>query len=238
MNKVAYHIASHHKFIHVADINSRFIYIEGVDAEASLTIVDHAGELIPAAWGFVNDNINEGVYPIDSFPHSLHPNNISKAPNVSLKWQKRFMQMATMCAGWSKDPSTQVGAVISRGNNFISMGFNGYAKGVEDKIDTRDVKYMKVIHAEENAILQSNQSIAGASIFATHFPCPNCCAKIIQKDITEIYVPVQSEDYLSRWGDKTKISMGMIEEVGIRVIYVKDFEPTATTLPNACDHSH
>ncbi len=30
------------------------------------------------------------------------------------KWAKRFYQMAELVASWSKDPSTQVGAVITK----------------------------------------------------------------------------------------------------------------------------
>lgn len=139
---------------------------------------------------------------------------------ISMKWQQRFMQMAFMVAGWSKDPSTQVGAVITEGNRIISMGFNGFPEGVADNEKPRQIKYLMTIHAEENAILHADRKLDDCSIFVTHFPCPNCCAKIIQKKISTIYVPKQTEDYLSRWGDKTKVSMEMIEEVGINVIKV------------------
>ncbi|MGL5290931.1 MAG: dCMP deaminase family protein, partial [Vibrionaceae bacterium] len=35
---------------------------------------------------------------------------------MSSKWNIRFYQMAQLVASWSKDPSTQVGAVIAKGN--------------------------------------------------------------------------------------------------------------------------
>ncbi|MBO0217682.1 cell division protein DedD, partial [Vibrio sp. Vb2880] len=48
------------------------------------------------------------------------------------KWAKRLYQMAELVASWSKDPSTQVGAVITKQNRIVSVGFNGYPHGVSD----------------------------------------------------------------------------------------------------------
>jgi dCMP deaminase len=140
---------------------------------------------------------------------------------LNKKWQARFMDMAFMVATWSKDPSTQVGAVIIDGNHIVSMGFNGYPHGVEDRADDREIKYLKTIHAEENAILHANRNINGCSLFATHLPCPNCCAKIIQVGISQVFIPHQTDDYLSRWGDKVKVSMGMFNECGVSVIQME-----------------
>lgn len=129
-----------------------------------------------------------------------------------------------MNASWSKDPSTKVGAVITEGNRIISMGFNGYPHGVTDNPeDPREIKYLKVLHGEENAILHARRDLAGCNIFATHFPCPNCTAKIIQVGIKRIYIPEHDADYYERWKDKIAISMKMIKETGLEVITVKGF---------------
>lgn len=95
------------------------------------------------------------------------------------KWEKRFYQMAELVASWSKDPSTQVGAVITKQNRIVSVGFNGYPHGVSDSVDTdeRELKYLKTLHAEENAILFSKRDLDGCDIWVTHFPCPNCAAR-------------------------------------------------------------
>ncbi len=143
---------------------------------------------------------------------------------ISEKWQARFMEMAFMNASWSKDPSTKVGSVITEGNRIISMGFNGYPHGVTDNPDDpRTVKYLQIIHSEENAILHARRNLEGCSIFATHFPCPNCTAKIIQVGIKTIYVPEHDEDYYERWKDKIEISMKMINETGVIVKTLKGF---------------
>ena len=49
------------------------------------------------------------------------------------KWNMRFLEMAKMVGSWSKDPSTQVGAVIvDDDRRVISLGYNGFPKGVAD----------------------------------------------------------------------------------------------------------
>ncbi|PMH44511.1 cell division protein DedD [Vibrio sp. 10N.286.49.B3] len=135
------------------------------------------------------------------------------------KWSKRFFQMAELVASWSKDPSTQVGAVITKKNRIVSVGFNGYPHGVSDSVatDSRDMKLLKTLHAEENAILFAKRDLDECDIWVTHFPCPNCAAKIIQTGIKSVHCPEQSEDFLSRWGDKIKVSQDMFEQSGVTI---------------------
>ncbi|MBC7000932.1 cytidine/deoxycytidylate deaminase family protein [Photobacterium sp. BZF1] len=135
------------------------------------------------------------------------------------KWEVRFFQMAELVGSWSKDPSTQVGAVITKGNRIVSVGFNGYPHGVSDSADTddREMKLLKTLHAEENAILFAKRDLADCDIWVTHFPCPNCAAKIIQTGISTVHCPEQTEDFLSRWGDKIQVSQEMFEQAGVRV---------------------
>ena len=143
---------------------------------------------------------------------------------MASKWAQRFFQLAELVGSWSKDPSTQVGAVITQGNRVVSLGFNGYPHGVSDRADTddRDMKYAKTIHAEENAILFAKRDLANCEIWVTHFPCPNCAAKIIQTGITVVHCPAQTSDFLSRWGEKITISESMFVEAGVQVHWVKE----------------
>ncbi|MFO6422551.1 dCMP deaminase family protein [Motilimonas sp. KMU-193] len=135
------------------------------------------------------------------------------------KWAARFFQMAELVSSWSKDPSTQVGAVITEHNRIVSLGFNGYPHGISDsaETDSREMKLLKTLHAEENAILFAKRDLAGCEIWVTHFPCPNCAAKIIQTGIAVVHCPEQSEDFLSRWGDKIKVSQDMFEQANVKV---------------------
>ncbi|MCE2570526.1 dCMP deaminase family protein [Motilimonas eburnea] len=135
------------------------------------------------------------------------------------KWAARFFQMAELVSSWSKDPSTQVGAVITESNRIVSLGFNGYPHGISDsaETDSREMKLLKTLHAEENAILFAKRDLAGCEIWVTHFPCPNCAAKIIQTGIAVVHCPEQTEDFLSRWGDKIKVSQDMFTQANVKV---------------------
>ena len=99
-------------------------------------------------------------------------------------WDARFLQMAALVATWSKDPSTKVGAVITRGKFVISLGFNGHPSGIDDsaaRLHDREQKYRTIIHAEMNAILSARQPLDGCTLYVVPFmPCSNCGAVIVQ----------------------------------------------------------
>jgi len=137
------------------------------------------------------------------------------------KWDRRFLEMAKLVSSWSKDPSTQCGAVITKGNRIISLGFNGFPKGVSDlpeRYNNRETKYKMTIHAEVNAILFSDPCIKNCTIFVyPMLPCSRCACQIIQTGIKKVVSIKPSEDLLFRWGNEIKISKIMYKEVGIEV---------------------
>ena len=47
-------------------------------------------------------------------------------------------------------------------------------------------KHSYVVHAEVNAILNSNRSVKGCSMYVTLFPCNECAKMIVQAGIKEI----------------------------------------------------
>ena len=73
-----------------------------------------------------------------------------------INWNKRFIDLAEHISTWSKDRSTQCGAVIAdKENRVVSLGYNGFPTGFNDDIDSRHespVKYSYTEHAERNAI--------------------------------------------------------------------------------------
>lgn len=76
----------------------------------------------------------------------------------------------------------RVGAVIVLGDHLISTGYNGSVRGAPH-CDVaghllRDGHCVRTIHAEQNAILFARQSIEGATVYVTHFPCL-ICAKLL-----------------------------------------------------------
>lgn len=108
------------------------------------------------------------------------------------KWDRRFMDLAEHVAGWSKDPSTKVGAIIADlDNRVVGMGYNGFPRGVQDRkerYEDRPVKYGFVVHAELNAILNARPAdLRGCTLYVTLSPCRECAKAIIQSGIDAVY---------------------------------------------------
>jgi dCMP deaminase len=140
------------------------------------------------------------------------------------KWDIRFLKLAEHISKWSKDPSTQVGAVITNGKRIISTGFNGFSKGVndtEDRYSNRDFKYPAVIHAEVNAILFAKQDLCDCTIYTYPMPpCARCASMIIQAGIKRIVAISPSNDQLSRWEDDFLISSELYKDVGMNLEFI------------------
>lgn len=136
------------------------------------------------------------------------------------KWDQRFTDVARLVSTWSKDPSTQVGAVIvDAKKRVISVGFNGYPRGVDDTYDTRERKLLRTIHAEANALMFARRSVEGCTIYVTHHPCANCAAKLIQSGITRVVI---GQDINDRWADHVAEAKMMFEESGVEVVHIND----------------
>lgn len=140
-------------------------------------------------------------------------------------WHKRFIEMAQLVASWSKDPSTQAGAVITNGNRVVSLGFNGFPAGTDDSPElyaNRERKYRRVIHAEKNAMAFARCDLTGCTIYVTHAPCSQCAAEIIQSGIGYIVCPNPwaNHDYMSRWRDDVLETEAMCREAGVLLDYI------------------
>lgn len=136
-------------------------------------------------------------------------------------WDKRFLELAAHIAGWSKDPSTKVGAVIVRPNKTIaSVGFNGFPRGIEDtpsRLENREEKYPRIVHAELNAILNCPERPEGYTLYATLAPCAQCTAAIIQSGIRRICTYIETNE---RWAQQQAIASEMCKEAGIQIYYL------------------
>lgn len=142
---------------------------------------------------------------------------------MDAKWVGRFATMAAHVAEWSKDPSSQVGAVIVRPDKTIaSVGFNGLPRGVNDdpaRLGDRDTKLRYTVHAELNAILAAKEPLTDYSIFVWPFqPCSGCAAAIIQAGISTVYCPKSPET--SRWAESFTAARTMFRESGIVIRWI------------------
>ena len=117
-----------------------------------------------------------------------------KRENV-LSWDDYFMGIALLSAKRSKDPNTQLGCcIVSPDNIIMSIGYNGFPRGCSDDNlpwerngDLCDTKYPYVVHAELNAILNSNRDLRGCKLYVGMHPCNECAKAIIQCGIKEVY---------------------------------------------------
>ena len=115
-------------------------------------------------------------------------------------WNARFMALAQHVALWSKDESTKVGAVIvDKDNRIVSLGYNGPPRGVSDEHINREIKLLRTLHAEENAILFTDRDPEGCTLYVTHHPCAHCAAMIAQVGIVRVVIPPIEAAFLERW---------------------------------------
>ena len=117
----------------------------------------------------------------------------------ALNWEEYFMLCALLARERSKDPSTQVGAVIVKNNRILSVGYNGTPRGMSDEEmpwnslgekngNILEVKNSFVIHAEANALdnLPLGTDLEGATMYVSLSPCPECAKRIAQSKIKRV----------------------------------------------------
>lgn len=142
---------------------------------------------------------------------------------------QKYMQLAKMNASlFSKDPHTQVGAILLAPDfsRILSTGINGFPRKLKDDVPhrwNRPEKYTWVAHAEVNAVCNAARSgtpIDGAIAVITMFPCTSCAKTLIQAGIQHLYVPDPSGAD-PRWQEDFATSRQMLEEVGIKITYIE-----------------
>ena len=140
------------------------------------------------------------------------------------KWDQRYLALAKEVSTWTKDPSTQVGAVtVGTKKEVLSQGFNGFPRGIKDsdeRYNDRETKYKLVVHAEMNAIYNatySGTSLDGATLYVYGLPiCSECAKGIIQVGIKKVVVEKSKE--LDNWNESVQLSKKMFDEAGVELI--------------------
>lgn len=120
------------------------------------------------------------------------------------KWDKRFMDMTLLVAGWSScyQDNRHVGAIITKNKRVLTTGYNGAPAGIENCLEKGECMRRKLniesgtkhelcyaVHAEQNAIIQAaKQGIAidNATLYCTHQPCVICAKMIINAGIKRV----------------------------------------------------
>lgn len=148
---------------------------------------------------------------------------IKMTPN-EVKWHARFLLLAEHVAVWSKDPSTQCGAIIVRPDRtVVSLGYNGFPRGIADtdkRLQDKDFKHAVILHSEDNAILDSDGGCRGCTIYVWPIiPCPRCAAKIIQAHIAKVVAPMSKRETVCN-GLSLDLSRKLFKESGTLLIEI------------------
>lgn len=126
---------------------------------------------------------------------------------------KYYMKVAQVTSENSKAQRLKVGAVLVKGDQIISDGFNGMPSGFDNTCEKlicldetkclNDNKYKpcsiclsrglktnpEVLHAESNAITKCAKygyASLGSTLYVTHSPCIECAKLIIQAGIKRV----------------------------------------------------
>lgn len=146
--------------------------------------------------------------------------------NKQATWDNRWMTTAKLVAEWSKDRSRKCGAVIvDERNVLVSVGWNGFPRGVNDDIDIRHQrpdKYKWTEHAERNAIYNAaanGHPTKNCTMYLSWYPCADCARAIIQCGIKSM-ICVNPDWNDHRWAEDFKVVKEMMDEVKMDVRYI------------------
>lgn len=143
------------------------------------------------------------------------------------RWDRRFLKVAELISTWSKDPSTQCGAVIVRPDlSIASVGYNGFPRLTDDADEIyadRELKYARVVHAEMNAILSAYEPVRGYTIYT--YPaglgpsCDRCTAHIVQSGIKRVvHFGTNETEFSDRWREAAERGLQLYKEAGVEVV--------------------
>lgn len=144
-------------------------------------------------------------------------------PAMTPEKARKYLEIAQAVSKLSKDPSTQVGAlVLGPAGEVRSLGYNGAPRGCradeDERGTTRPEKYFWFSHAELNAITNAARvgtPLDNASLVVTHPPCMDCARAIVQAGIKHVFVPGWDAQFHSRWHEHIVRTRRLFDECGV-----------------------
>jgi dCMP deaminase len=151
---------------------------------------------------------------------------MSDIPN----WHTYFLDLTDAIARRSKDPNTQVGAIIvGPAHEIRSTGYNSFPRHIRDDIPERLVrpeKYRWIEHAERNAIYNAARCgtpTEGCTLYCQIMPCMDCARAVVQTGIRNVIVSfTKHEAYKDtpRWKEEFERVAVLFEEAEIFLLKV------------------
>ena len=141
---------------------------------------------------------------------------MSKQKESRPSWDEYFLRIAQVVSSRSTCPRRSVGAVLVRGRQILSTGYNGAPRGLSHCTEAgclmQDGHCVRASHAEMNAIAQAAMhgvAVEGATLYCTDRPCLICTKILINAGIEKIVYWRQYHD---------KVAEEMLCQTGIQVI--------------------
>ena len=124
-----------------------------------------------------------------------------------------YLDIAKRVAKESWDDVYQVGCVIVKDENIISMGWNGTPSGCDNTTRINGITKPEVIHSEANAITKlarTGGNSSGAVLYCTHSPCWECAKLILQSGIVRVVYRHLYDDASRQWLEEQGIDIGLV----------------------------
>lgn len=112
-----------------------------------------------------------------------------------LSWDQYFRGQLQGIAKKSKDPSRKIGAIAVRNEHVVMTGFNGFPRGVNDRIAERYArgrKNLHTLHAEANIVsIAANEgvSLKNTTMYCNLYPCVICANLMINAGVKRVVCP-------------------------------------------------
>lgn len=121
-----------------------------------------------------------------------------------------FMEIAQVVAKRATCFRENVGCIIVKDNNIISMGYNGAPAGQEHCTSHPNGNCQSSIHAEINALLRVTDILSNKDLYCTHLPCIDCQKAIAKAAIIKrVFFSITYGDiaYAQKFFDRNGIQL-------------------------------
>lgn len=154
------------------------------------------------------------------------PKNKIKPISVPIdrpSWDEYFLSFAILASFRSPDQRTKCGCVLVKDKKIVSVGYNGFPKGVDDdELPNYDKdKYPYVIHAEANAIYNAQECIMGSTAYVSGHPCSECLKALWQCGIKDIVYCEWSKPKVEYDQENRKKILGLLGSDNLRNLCIK-----------------